>query len=251
MSTPAISCRGLYAGYGDIAVVRNINLDVQEDEVVLLLGPNGAGKTTTLLTIAGLLPKLGGEVEVVGAPVNSKRPYTMPSRGLSFVPDNRALVTGMSVRDNLRVAVTKDSLSVDDVLSVFPDLTRRLKIRAGALSGGEQQQLAMGRALMSRPKVLVIDEMSMGLAPIIVQRLMETIVKTAAETHTGVLMVEQHVSLGLQHADRAYVLVHGDVTLEASCAQLRADPELLTKAYFGGPGEAPEHIEALAVPEVG
>jgi branched-chain amino acid transport system ATP-binding protein len=233
MSELVVSCQRLYAGYGDVTVVRDLNLEVRDGEVVVLLGPNGAGKTTTLLTIAGLLPKLGGNVHVCGQPVSSRRPHVMASRGLAFVPDNRSLVSGLSVRDNLRIAVRKGGQSIDDVLDLFPALRTRTKLRAGQLSGGEQQMLAIGRALMLRPRVLVIDEMSMGLAPIIIELLLGTIVRIANEVHMGVLLVEQHVELALHSADRAYVLVHGDLILQSNCVDLRANPDRLTQAYLG------------------
>lgn len=218
-------------------MVRDLNLQVSEGEIVLLLGPNGAGKTTTLLTMAGLIPKLNGDVIVCGEHVDSDRPHTMPRRGLAFVPDHRALVSQLSVRDNLRVAARKGGRDVDEVLDLFPALRPRLNITSGRLSGGEQQMLAMGRALMLEPKVLIVDEMSMGLAPIIVQHLMEIIQTIASESGAGVLLVEQHVALALEAADRAYVLVHGDITLRASAAELRSAPEKLTNAYLGLHGE--------------
>jgi branched-chain amino acid transport system ATP-binding protein len=215
-----------------MTVVRRLDLDVRPAEVILLVGPNGAGKTTTLMTIAGLLPKLGGEVEVCGAPTSFDRPHLMARRGMSFVPDDRALVSALSVRDNLAVAAPKNGMSLDDVLDLLPALRKRLKGPAGQISGGEQQMLAVGRALLPRPRALLIDEMSTGLAPRIVAELLATIVRTAREARVGVLLVEQQVNLALQSADRAYVLVHGDVRLEAPCSQLRADPGRLADAYL-------------------
>lgn len=228
-----VSCDSLYAGYGDVAVVRDLNLKVHEGEVVVLLGPNGAGKTTTLLTIAGLLPKLSGQVLVCDEPVSSEHPHLMAARGLAFVPDNRCLVTGLSVRDNLRIAARKGGLSVEDVFDLFPSLRTRVGVRAGQLSGGEQQMLAIGRGLMLRPRALVIDEMSLGLAPIVVDQLLATIVRAARESSMGVLLVEQHVALALEAADRAYVLVHGQLTSDVSAEHLRTNPELLAHAYLG------------------
>ncbi|MFI5958913.1 ABC transporter ATP-binding protein [Cryptosporangium sp. NPDC051539] len=228
-----ISCRGVHAGYGALTVVRNLSLEVNEGEIVLLLGPNGAGKTTTLLSIAGLLPTQRGEITVCGYPVSAERPHLMPRRGLSFVPDDRALVTGLTVRDNLRLAVRRGGRSIDDILDLLPTLRRRLRVRAGSLSGGEQQMLAVGRALLPAPRVLAIDEMSMGLAPIIVQQLLEAIRTIVAQAAVGVLLVEQHVALALQAADRAYALVHGEVVLHASTEELRLDVDRLTEAYLG------------------
>jgi branched-chain amino acid transport system ATP-binding protein len=244
MSNTVVACRGLRCGYGDVAVVRDLDLAVRESEVVLLIGPNGAGKTTSLLTMAGLLPKLGGEVEVDGQRVLSERPYLMARRGLTLVPDHRALASALSVKDNLQLARRKGGMTLDDVLDLFPALHRRAPLQAGQLSGGEQQMLAIARALMMSPRILLIDEMSTGLAPIIVAPLLATIRQVASERHVGVLLVEQQVTLALESADRAYVLVHGEVRLESSSAELRADPGLLADAYLGGtrllaqPGEA-------------
>lgn len=244
MIEPIISCQGLRAGYGDVCVVRDLDLTVRQGEVVVLLGPNGAGKTTTLLTVAGLLPKLGGSVEVGGEPVNAERPHEMTRRGLAFVPDTRELVSVLTVRDNLRVAARKGGQTVDDILDLFPSLRARLKLKAGQLSGGEQQMLAMGRALMNRPKALVVDEMSMGLAPIIVEQLLEIIADVARQGHTGVLLVEQHVALALHAADRAYVIVHGEVSLQSDAADLRTHPDRLAQAYLGTTEAAPTLVAA-------
>jgi branched-chain amino acid transport system ATP-binding protein len=243
MSGDIIRCLALRCGYGDITVVRNLDLRVSPAEVVLLLGPNGAGKTTALMTIAGLLPKLSGEVEVCGAPACSDRPYLMARRGMSFVPADRALVASLSVKDNLLLAATKRGMPVDEVLDLLPALRPRLSVSAGRISGGEQQMLAVGRALMPRPRALLIDELSTGLAPRITAHLLGTILRMARDTQVGVLLVEQQVNLALSHADRAYLLVHGELRLVAGCAQLRADPARLARAYLG---DAPEAAPAGA-----
>jgi branched-chain amino acid transport system ATP-binding protein len=240
LSGAVISCEGLFAGYHDLTVVRDLNLNVEEGEIVLLVGPNGAGKTTTLLTISGLLPKLGGDVLVCDQPVDETHPHRMAGRGLAFVPDDRSLVSRLTVRENLLVAVRNRGQTVDDVLDLFPALRKRLRLRAGQLSGGEQQMLAIARALMPRPRALIIDELSMGLAPVVVEQLFEAIVRIAMQIRTGVLLVEQHVALAMHTADRAYVLVHGDLVLQSTCEDLRAKPSILREAYLGeGRDEVP------------
>lgn len=229
---PVLTCRQLYAGYGKTSVVRGLDVTVQSGEIVLLLGPNGAGKTTSLLTIAGLLPRISGDVEVCGHPVTSDRPYLMAKRGLSFVPDNRGLVTGLSVWDNLRLGAARGGEPIEAVLDLFPALKARRKLKSGQLSGGEQQMLAIARAISSRPKLLIIDEMSLGLAPAIVSFLVEKIRQIVQEFGTGILLVEQHIDFALQCADRAYVLVHGDMVLQADASTLREDRSMLVDAYL-------------------
>lgn len=233
MSTPVLITRNLVAGYNDVPVVRKLSLEVAPGEIVALFGPNGAGKTATLLTIAGLLPPLGGHVEVMGLPVDTRRPHRMAQRGMSFVPDDRALVTTLSVQSNLELANSPGSWEADMVYDLFPRLAERRRVRAGDLSGGEQQMLAVGRALLSKPTVLVIDEMSMGLAPVIAAQLLETVALMAEKHRMGVLMVEQHVALALGVADRVYVLVHGELALHAPAEVLREQPHVLAEAYLG------------------
>jgi branched-chain amino acid transport system ATP-binding protein len=229
----AIDCRGLRAGYGTTVVVRDIDLSVARREIVVLLGPNGAGKTTTLLTIAGQLPKLGGEAIVESQPVSSDRPHHMIRRGFAFVPDNRGLVTGLTVHENLRLGQRKQGEDLEHVLDVFPSLHKRLHVKAGSLSGGEQQMLAVGRALLGRPRTLVIDEMSLGLSPTVVESLFLSLRRIVAEFGSSVLLVEQHIELALRNADRAYVMVHGEIVLHRDAATLSGDNDLLMSAYLG------------------
>jgi branched-chain amino acid transport system ATP-binding protein len=224
----------LNAGYKGASVVRNLNLTVNPGEVVALLGSNGAGKTTTLLTIAGVLPAISGEVWVLGRSVKKKRVHQIARRGLALVPADRGLFFQLSVAENLRLGHRKGShISVEDALGYFPALQPLLQRRCGLLSGGEQQMLGVARALVAGPQVLMIDEMSLGLAPIIVERLLPVIRQIADEQSMGVLLVEQHVHMALALADRAYVLSHGELSLEGEVEHLRAHREILEASYLG------------------
>jgi branched-chain amino acid transport system ATP-binding protein len=194
---------GLVAGYGDLAAVRGVDLEVYAGEVVALLGPNGAGKTTTLLTLAGELPKMAGEVHYMGQPFKGPL-HQRVRRGLGFVPEERSVFMGLSVADNLDIGGQPAR-----VLELFPELEPLLGRRAGLLSGGEQQMLTLGRALAMKPKVLLVDELSVGLAPIIVDRLFAALIATAREDGTAVLLVEQQARRALRVADRWYLLRRG------------------------------------------
>jgi branched-chain amino acid transport system ATP-binding protein len=180
--------------------------------VVALLGPNGAGKTTTLETIAGLNHPISGTVELSGEKVGGTPAYQLAGRGLALVPEGRALFPGLTVREHLRLAGgqrRRASIREDELLEMLPELRKCLGRKAGLLSGGEQQMLAVGRALVTRPRLLLVDEMSLGLAPVIVERLIPILRRAADELGSSVLFVEQHVALALEVADRAYVLTHG------------------------------------------
>jgi branched-chain amino acid transport system ATP-binding protein len=231
--TMLFECRDIAAGYGPINIVRSFSLEAGGGTVVAVLGPNGAGKTTVLTTLAGLLPAQSGSVSVAGRTLKNGRPAAASRAGLVLVPDDRALFTTLSVDDNLRAARGKRKTSIDEVLDLFPVLANRRKVLAGSLSGGEQQMLAVGRGLMQEPKVLLIDEMSMGLAPIIVEELLPTVRRIADDTGAVIVLVEQHVRLALEIADRAMVLVHGEVAIDRPAAELRSDGALLESAYFG------------------
>jgi branched-chain amino acid transport system ATP-binding protein len=231
--TALLRVESLDAGYGGAPVVRDLSLRVAAGEVVALLGPNGAGKTTTLSTIAGLLEPVGGAVKLDGADIAGVPAHRLARRGIALVPEGRALFPGMTVREHLRLAEKKGGPRRDQLLELLPELEKCLDRKAGVLSGGEQQMLAVGRALVSAPRVLLVDEMSLGLAPVIVERLLPILRRIARDIDAGVLFVEQHVSLALEVADRAYVLSHGRLVLEGPASDLRGRRDLLRSSYLG------------------
>jgi branched-chain amino acid transport system ATP-binding protein len=230
---PALACRGLSAGYQGRAVVRGLDFDVEEGEVLALLGPNGAGKTTVMLTLAGLLPPLAGSLTLAGQSVTGLRADLRAKAGLVLVSDDRALFTTLTARENLSLAERRGGLTIDGVVEHFPALRTKLDVKAGMLSGGEQQMLAVGRALVQSPKVLLLDEMSMGLAPVVANGLLAALRTIADDGAIAVVLVEQHVSLALEFADRVMVLAHGEVTLRDAAAELRSHRERLEQSYFG------------------
>jgi branched-chain amino acid transport system ATP-binding protein len=230
---PLLDVADLRAGYLGIPAVRGLNLTVGAGEVVALLGPNGAGKTTTLLTIAGLLEAISGTVSLDAQEITGRPAYRIARLGLSLVPEDRALFYGLTVRENLRLARGDRSLPEAELLEMLPELEKCLGRKAGVLSGGEQQMLAVGGARGSRPRVLLVDEMSLGLAPVIVERLLPILRRVADELGTGVLFVEQHISMALEIADRAYVLNHGDLVLAGAASELRGRRDLVEASYLG------------------
>ncbi len=224
---------GLHGGYLGSAVVRDLDLYVEEGEVVALLGPNGAGKTTTLLTVSGVLPIIKGDISVVGESIRGVRPPAIARRGVAHVPEDRSLFFDLTVRENLRLGSRRGGVDLGRVMEYFPILAPLMDRRAGLLSGGEQQMLAMGRALTSGPRLLMVDEMSLGLAPVVVERLVPILRQIATDTGAGVLLVEQHVQLALDTADRAYVLSHGSLMVEGRASELQKRRDLLEVSYLG------------------
>jgi branched-chain amino acid transport system ATP-binding protein len=230
--TSLFECEQLAVGYGPITVARDVNLAVEPREILAVLGPNGAGKTSVILTLAGLLTPIDGTIRLRGEPVKGGSARWLNRAGVVLVPDSRALFTAMTTLENLQIARRPHGMSIDEVFDTFPALGTRSKVRAGMLSGGEQQMLALARALVQGPAVLIVDEMSMGLAPIIVEQLMAKLRQVADRTDSAVILVEQHVHLALEIADTAMVLVHGEVSLQGPAEQIRANPEQLEAAYL-------------------
>ena len=224
----------LTAGYGELPIVRGLDLTVGAGEVVALLGPNGAGKTTTLMTIAGVLKPLAGTVEVLGQDIARLASHGVADLGMAIVPEDRGLFRQLSVIENLRLRWHKEStVGFDDVFRLFPVLREMSRRKVGLLSGGEQQMVAIGGALIADPRCLLIDEMSLGLAPIIVDELLAVVGGLADQRGVGVLLVEQHVHSALEIADRCYVLNHGEVVTSRTVAELQADTALLEASYLG------------------
>ena len=225
---------GLDTGYDGVAVVRDLSLHVDAGEVVALLGPNGAGKTTTLMTVSGMGQILAGSVTIMGRPVPRLRQAHRVARwGVIHVPENRGLLYQLTVRENLQLAKTSGRVDIGRAVDFFGALGPLLNRRAGLLSGGEQQMLALARSIVAEPKLLIVDEMSLGLAPVIYEELMPVVRRIADETGAGVLLVEQHVDLALEVADRGYVLNHGDLAMQGAASDLLADRALLDASYLG------------------
>ena len=228
-----LSCVDLTGGWGSLTAFRGVELHVDAGATQAILGPNGAGKTTLLLTLAGLLPVQGGTIAVDGVPLRAGRATAASKAGVVLVPDTRELFTTLTVEENLRVAAGRHGPKPRSILELFPTLEPRWKLRAGALSGGEQQMLAMARGLIQQPKILLVDELSMGLAPAVVERLFEAIRHIATSSSCAVVFVEQYVSLALDVADSVTVINRGNVVLSGPAADLASDPERLEHAYLG------------------
>jgi branched-chain amino acid transport system ATP-binding protein len=224
-----IEARGLSAGYGKMAVVRNIDIRVDAGEVVALIGANGAGKTTTLLTLAGELTPLEGEVRFLGEATRSPM-HVRCRAGLGYVTEERSVIMDMTVSDNLKLAAVAPEIA----FTYFPDLERIMGRRAGLCSGGEQQMLSLARALGREPKVLLADELSLGLAPIIVTNLLKAVRAAADERGVGVLLVEQHVRQALKVADRVYLMERGHIILSGTSAEIVGQLDKIEAAYLSG-----------------
>lgn len=237
MSTPALEIRDLTVGYGDVAVLRGLDLRIEPGQLVALIGANGAGKTTLLRTISGLLKPSAGSIALNGRPLQGLPPHEVVSCGFVQSPEGKQLFGGMSIRENLLVgahnprarAVREQTLK--EVFELFPILEERQKLPASTLSGGQQQMVAVGRALMAKPSLLALDEPSLGLAPIMVDRVFESIQRIRALGVT-VLVIEQNVFKVLQMADHGHVLENGRITLQGSGSELLADQHLRS-TYLG------------------
>lgn len=236
MAKTLLQVRGLKVAYGGIQAVKGVSFEVQEGELVSLIGANGAGKTTTLKAITGLQPVAGGDIEFMGQSIQGQGPWDLVRQGLVMVPEGRGTFARMTITENLQMGAfirnDKDiDADIDRVFAIFPRLKERRSQLAGTMSGGEQQMLAMGRALMAQPKVLLLDEPSMGLSPIMVDKIFE-VVNDIHQQGVTVLLVEQNASRALQLASRGYVMESGEVTMSGDAKALLNDPKVRA-AYLG------------------
>lgn len=237
MSTPILKIKGLKVNYGGIQAVKGIDLDVQQGELVTLIGANGAGKTTTMKAITGLKPFSDGDIEYQGESIKGVPTYELLKRGLAMVPEGRGIFARMSIIENMQMGAylrsDKDGIAsdVERMFGFFPRLKERATQFAGTLSGGEQQMLAMARAILSKPKLLLLDELSMGLSPIMTEKIFEVVREISKEGIT-VLLVEQNARLALQAATRGYVMDSGLVTMTGQAKDMLDDPKVRA-AYLG------------------
>jgi branched-chain amino acid transport system ATP-binding protein len=222
-----LGARGLSAGYAGHPIVHDLDLDVDAGEVVCLLGANGAGKTTTMLTLSGELPPIKGEVLLDGQPTNEPL-FRRARRGMAYVTEERSVLKSLSTRDNLRVG----AVDLETATALFPELEARKDVRGGLLSGGEQQMLTLARALGRRPRVLLADELSLGLAPLVVERLLQAVRQAADQNGTAVLMVEQHARKAIRHADRVLVMRRGELVLSMTAQDALANLAEVEHAYL-------------------
>jgi branched-chain amino acid transport system ATP-binding protein len=231
-----LALRGLSVERGKRAVVRDVSIEIPAAEVTALLGPNGAGKSSLVLAVGGVLPLRAGSVLVDGSDLARRRPERIRRSGVAIVPEGRRLLPDLTVEDNIRVAsytLSRDNVRAgrERVLELFPELSKRLTARARLLSGGEQQMLVLAQALVSQPRYLLIDELSLGLAPVVVGRLIPAI-RAIAESGIGVLLIEQFAAVALGLARRAYIMEGGELRFSGLASELRDQPELLRSAYL-------------------
>ena len=237
MANTLLKVTGLKVAYGGIQAVQGVDFEVNEGELVTLIGSNGAGKTTTMKAITGTLPLVDGDIEYLGKSIKGKGAWDLVKDGLAMVPEGRGVFTRMTIAENLQMgAYIRDDKAgiaedIEKMFTIFPRLRERKDQLAGTMSGGEQQMLAMGRALMSRPRVLLLDEPSMGLSPIMVDKIFE-VVKDVSARGVTVLLVEQNASRALGIADRGYVMESGVVTMNGAAKDLLSDPRVRA-AYLG------------------
>jgi branched-chain amino acid transport system ATP-binding protein len=230
---PILQLNDVTAGYGGAAVLRSLTLTVRAGEVVALLGANGAGKTTTLRVISGLVRPIAGTVTYAGRDVTALSPPGLARLGMAHVPEGRGIFYGLTVAEHFRLKPAGSTLDIGRALEYFPVLAPLRNRRAGLLSGGEQQMLSLAHALGRRPRLLLLDELSLGLAPVIVERLLPVVRQYAKDSGAAVVLVEQHVAAALEVADRGVVLAHGELTTEGDTAALREDHHLLVASYLG------------------
>jgi branched-chain amino acid transport system ATP-binding protein len=229
-----LQVNSLTTGHNGVAVVHDVNLMVESGEVVALLGANGAGKTTLLHTIAGLLPTINGTVFFNDQPVTGLSTHQIVRQGLSLLPENRGIFYQLTVAENLRLYKRQGgAVKVEEVFEYLPALKPLVERKAGLLSGGEQQMLSLGCRFIADPKLMLIDEMSLGLAPIIFQRMLPVLTQFAADRGVGVLLVEQHVHLALKSSSRAYVLNRGELTFSGTANALQNQRQFLESNYMG------------------
>lgn len=240
VEAPRLSVRNLTAGYGGLAAVRDVNFVCGTGEILALIGPNGAGKSTTLGAVVGLVKPMDGDIEVRGKPIRGLPPHRVSRRGVALIPSDRGVFANLTVGDHLRLAVKSrarreradQSWGIDDALKLFPALARRRAARASDLSGGEQQMLAITKAVMLGPEVLLIDELSLGLAPKLVQDILAVIRSIVDRTGMAVVLVEQHYELGLAIADRCVVLTHGEVAFSGDAKEILSQRDRLASVYL-------------------
>jgi ABC-type branched-subunit amino acid transport system ATPase component len=233
VSEPRLDIVDLTAGYDGAAVVRGIDIRIAAGEIVALIGANGAGKTTILRAISGIVRPMSGSIRVLGEEVSRMAPNRIARRGVSHVAEGRAVFFGLTVAEHFRLGGRGERLDSEHAYGYFPALRELRDRRVALLSGGEQQMLALAVALARRPQLLLVDELSLGLAPIIVERMLPVLRQYASEARAGVLLVEQHVELALDTADTAVALFHGDVAFKGAATELRHDRRLLLASYLG------------------